>query len=379
MSKGGGSTQVTSTSVDPQIKEAYLGNLNYATKIANQLPAQQFAGFTPTYQAGEQAITAAAQGGLGTQNLNTAADLTAALGAYSPQAMQATQMSPTALTGATGYAPSTATAAQMNMANIGQYMNPYTQQVVDTTMADMERARQQAIGNINQQATAARAFGGSRQAVAQDLTNQQYGQQLASTLANLRSQGYTQAANIMAQDVASRQQAALANQAALNTAGQFGASAANQAAMQNAAAINAQNQYQAQLAQQAALANQAAGLSGAQFRLGAAQQLGALGGAQQAGQYQAGQALMGLGSAQQQLAQQQLDATRNLPLQQLQTIQSALGLNPANLGMTQTSPLYQNTGASALGGALGGAYLGNMIPSLGAGYGAGLGALLALL
>lgn len=314
MSKGGGSTQATSTTVDPQIKQTYLGNLNYATEVANKLPAQQFAGFTPTYQAGEQAVTAAAQGGLGTQNLNTAADLTAALGAYSPQAVQA---------------------AQLNPANISQYMNPYTQQVVDTTMADMERARQQAIGQINQQATAAKAFGGSRQAVAQDLTNQQYGQQLASTLANLRSQGYTQAANMLAQNVANQQQANLANQAA--------------------------------------------GLSGAQFRLGAAQQLGALGGAQQAGQYQAGQALMGLGSAQQQLAQQQLDATRNLPLQQLQTIQSALGLNPANLGMTQTSPLYQNTGASALGGALGGAYLGNMIPSLGAGTGAGLGALLALL
>lgn len=305
MSKGGSSgTQVTSTSVDPQIKEAYLGNLNAATNVANQLGAQQFAGFTPTYQAGEQATTAAAMGGLGTQNLNTAAELTGALGAYSPQAVGADQ--------------------QM----IQSYMNPYTQQVIDTTMADMERARQQAIGNINQQATAARAFGGSRQAVAQDLTNQQYGQQLASTLANLRSQGYNQALSA---------------------------------------------------AQQSQLANQAAGLSGANFRLGAAQQLGQLGQAQQAGQYQAGQALMGVGSAQQQLNQQVLDATRNLPLQQQSIIQSALGLSPANLGMTQTSPLYQNTGASALGGALGGAYLGNMIPSLGAGTGAGLGALLALM
>lgn len=70
--------------------------------------------------------------------------------------------------------------------------------------------------------------------------------------------------------------------------------------------------------------------------------------------------LSGLGLAmtveqqQQALAQQRLDAERNLPLQRLAIQQSAAGLQPANLGMTSTSSAPQtssNWGAGALGGA----------------------------
>ncbi len=86
--------------------------------------------------------------------------------------------------------------------------------------------------------------------------------------------------------------------------------------------------------------------------------------------------VLGLGGARQQLTQQELDAIRNIGIERLGV--ATAGAMP-NLGMTQTSPVYRNYGAGALGGALAGAQLGSAIPGLGTGLGAGLGTLLGLL
>jgi hypothetical protein len=301
MSKGG--ETVSTTSVDPQVKQAYLSNLDYAAQVANQLGPQQFAGFTPQYQAGEAMATQAAMGGAGLENLGTAADLTRAAAGFAPQAIRPD--------------------AEL----IQQYYNPYQQEVIDTSLQDLEQARQRAVQQMGEQAQRARAFGGSRQAVAEALTSGEYGKQAGSMIANLRAQGYNQA-------------------------------------------------LQAAQAQQAA--NQAAGMQGAQFRLGAAQQLGGLGQQQQAQDYAAAQALMGLGQARQQMTQQELDAARNLGMQRLSLMSGALGLQPANLGGTQTTPYTRNLGAGALGGALAGAQMAPMLGVTGP-MGIGLGALMGLI
>jgi hypothetical protein len=266
MSKGGSDTQTSTqkSSVDPQIKAAYLGNLDYARDIANQTGTRQFAGLDPYYQMGEAQIAGAAQGGLGMQNLDTSAAATAQ------------QL------------------AQPDMANISNFYNPYQQQVIDATMSDMERARQGAVQQIGQQANAARAFGGSRHGIAETMANQEFARNAGSTLANLRSQGFNTAANMMQQS-------------------------------------NAQ-------------------------RLAAAQQLAGLGQQQTAMQMAGGQAMMGLGGTRQQFAQQQMDAARNLGLERLGIMQSALGLQMPGLGSTQTTsqPMYSNPAAGALGGAMAG-------------------------
>jgi hypothetical protein len=410
MSKGGGSQTVTQE-IDPDVKAGYLTNLDYARDVANQMGSRQFAGFNPQYSSGEQQIMNAAQNGIGMQNLDTAADLTRASAGYAPMMAGGISAGPAALAGSTGYnaaqfggatAGPTAlsSAAQANMSGIGQYMNPYTSEVIDATMADLEKGRQRATQQIGQQANAARAFGGSRQGVAEAMSNAQFGEQAGKTISQLRQQGFDTAANLMQQDVARRQQsglsnqgalnqmnqfntgnlqqAGLSNQAALNQAGQFGAGAMNTASLSNQAAMNQMNQYNAGLGQQAQLANQSADLQGAQFRLGAANQLGTMGQQQTAQQYAAGQALMGLGGQRQAAAQQQLDAQRNLNLERLGIMQGALGLNPANLGGSSTQPMYQNTGANIMGGALGGASLAPLL-GMGAGTGAGIGALLGLI
>ena len=306
MSKGGGGggtqTTVSKTEVDPDIKAAYLGNVDYARDVANAMGQRQYAGFNPQYQAGEQVATAAALGGPGMQNLDTAAQMTQMAGGYAPLAVGPNQ----ALTQA--------------------YYNPYQQDVINTGLADLERARMTAVGQTGQQAMAAKAFGGSRHGVAEALTNQQYGTQAGNMIANLRAQGFQ----------------------------------------------NAQ-----QMAQQAQQLNQAADLSGAQFRLGAAGQLGQMGQQQQAGQYNAANVLMGLGGARQQLAQQQLDAQRGLGLERLGIMSGALGLQMPGMGGTVTSTGPQQYTNPAMG-ALGGAAIGSQIAGLGP-YGWAIGGGLGLL
>jgi len=325
MSKGGGSQTVTQE-IDPDVKAGYLTNLDYARDVANQMGSRQFAGFNPQYQAGEQQIQAAAQGGTGMQNLDSAANLTRAGAGYSPMAVGGISAGPAAMAGSTGYnaaqfggvsagpaslARSTGynaaqfggaqsgpaamgQAAQADMSGIGQYMNPYTSQVIDATMSDLEKARQKASQQIGQQANAARAFGGSRQGVAEAMSNAQFGEQAGKTISQLRAQGFDTAANLMQQDVARQQQsglsnqaalnqmsqfntgnlqqAGLSNQAALNQAGQFGAGAANQAALANQGALNQMAQYNAGNFQQAGLSNQGAINTASQFGAGAANQ-----------------------------------------------------------------------------------------------------------
>lgn len=245
----GGDTQTVKTEIDPDIKSAYLQNLQQARGVAEALPARQFAGFNPLYQAGEQQLT----------NL--------------------------------GLTP-------FSGEEIAAFQNPYEQMVVQNTLQDIEDQRRMGQLAEAQRATAARAFGGSRQGVQQALTNQAALRQAATTAANLRQQGYGQAA---------------------------------------------------QLAQQA-------------------RQIGR----------QGAMDVMGLGGTRQAFTQQQLDAMRNLGLERLAIAQGGLSLNLPNLGMTQTTPVYQNRAASALGGALGGAQLAQMA-GFGTGTGAALGGLLGLL
>ena len=236
MSKGG--TQTSSTSIDPQIKEAFLTNFRQAQGVAGALPVQQFAGYNPLYTAGERQIV---------------------------------NQSLTPFTGQ----------------EIGGFMNPYQQEVIDRSLGDIESSRQMADLRDRQAATQARAFGGSRQGVQSSLTNAAALKQAADLSANLRNQGFGQAT---------------------------------------------------QLAQYARGQN-----------------------------LQGGQNVMALGGARQAFEQQQLDAIRNIGLQKLGIVQSALGANPANLGGSTQTPYSRNVASGALGGALAGGQLFGPVGAIGGG------------
>ena len=293
MSKGG--TTTSTSSIDPQIKEAFLANFQQAQGVAGALPTQQFAGYNPMYQAGEEALVNTALAGPGITGTDLAAQMAAYGGVYQPGQITAQQTNL-----GLGQGPGT----------IGSYMNPFTAQVRANALGDLEAARQAAIQQTGERANAARAFGGSRQGVAEALTNQGFAKQAATLGATLNEQAFNQAMAMQQADI---------------------------------------NRMSA-----ADIANQQAGLQGAQLRLGGASQLGNLAAQQQALRLGGAQAVMGAGGARQALDQQQMDAIRNIGLQRLGVVQSSLGAQPANLGMQSTTPQYSNPAAGALGGALAG-------------------------
>ena len=74
-------------------------------------------------------------------------------------------------------------------------MNPYNQQVVDATLRDVGSAAMMGQNQLDAQATAAGAFGGSRHGVAQAEALKGYQQQALDKVGALRQQGYQQSMN----------------------------------------------------------------------------------------------------------------------------------------------------------------------------------------
>jgi hypothetical protein len=261
------------------------------------------------YQAGEEALVNTGLAGPGITGTDLAAQMAAYGGVYQPAQIQAQQSN----------------LYSSGPGSIASYMNPYTQSVRENALGDLESARRAAIQQTGERANAARAFGGSRQGVAEALTNQGFAKQAATLGTTLNEQAFNQAMAMQQADI-----------------GRMSA---------------------------ADIANQQAGLQGAQLRLGGASQLGNLAAQQQALRLGGAQAVMGAGGARQALDQQQMDAIRNIGLQRLGVVQTSLGATPANLGMVTQTPQYSNPAAGALGGALAGAKLfpGNPIAMIGGG------------
>ena len=106
------------------------------------------------------------------------------IGAYEPymqQADSAFQQGVSSLQGTTGaYDPQSYQA----------YMDPYTEEVIDTTFADMDRQGLANMYDLNQSAIGSGAFGGSRGAVARQENARNIRDQKASFGAKLRSDAY---------------------------------------------------------------------------------------------------------------------------------------------------------------------------------------------
>ena len=239
-----------------------------------------------------------------------------------------------------GYTPD-AVAAQQAVGGIGTYMNPYTQQVIDTSMGDLERQRQMQMNQLGAQASAAGAFGGSRQGVAESLTNEAFARQGGQLAAGLRQQGFQTALGASQQDVANQMQAALANQSARSAAEQFGQATGLQGQIANQGAFGRAQEFGQGMTLDAQQANQQAAQQAANLRLQASGQLGGLG---QTG-FGMGQGIIGMqqqqGLLQQQNNQRLIDAARaqyggfaNAPQTALNTRMAAAGAGNMNQGST---------------------------------------------
>lgn len=92
-----------------------------------------------------------------------------------------------------GFQALSGTGRQYDPFMVGMYMNPFEEQVVQQAMADVDRGSQQQRQQLGAQAAASGAFGGSRQAVAEQELNRNLAEQKARTAAQLRMAGYGQA------------------------------------------------------------------------------------------------------------------------------------------------------------------------------------------
>ncbi|HTK33865.1 MAG TPA: hypothetical protein VL358_01090 [Caulobacteraceae bacterium] len=330
----------TTTPTNPQwVTDSSQGLTNQIMNLLSQSPSSFVAGPSPL-----QTTQFDLAGGLGQQGagwLTQAANLangagganTALYGGYNPAMMSA------ATIGGPSLASTTDAQAQTAYGGIGNYFNPFQSQVANTTLQQLNQANQMALNDVGSGAILAGQYGGSRQGVAQGLTNSQFQQNAANALANLNLQGFNTALGASNNDAERAQQVSLANAAAANAASQFNASS------QNSNALN-----QAQMIQQAAASNQAANNNAWQYNAGvynAGNQFNASQADNAANrQLQGGQILGGLGSTglnylsssggtQQALNQ----ALASAPLSVLQQLAGSYGSLPLSLfhGSTATT------------------------------------------
>jgi len=229
---------------------------------------------------------------------------------------------------------------QLASGNLATYMNPNVDDVVNKSMTQLDQSRQNALNQIGDQAIQAGAFGGSRQGVAEGVTNAMAAQQAGLLSSQLYGQAYDNATGLMKQDVANN--------------------------------LTAQQ------------ANQNAGLVGQQNAVKDAAMYGTLGSQMQTANLADANALNTLGT-QAQTTQQNIDSNnvsnfntaRDWNVTQAGKGASiASGLLGGNVSSSTTTPTTQNGLLTGLGGAaMGASLLGSMGGS--SGLGAGLGALLA--
>jgi len=96
--------------------------------------------------------------------------------------------------------------------NVGAYANPYESQVVQQSLRDVGSSAQMGLNQLDAQASAANAFGGSRHGIAQTETIKGFNQQALDQAAQMKSQGFS----------ASVQAAMADRQARLGAASQLG-------------------------------------------------------------------------------------------------------------------------------------------------------------
>lgn len=367
-------TTTTTTTPTGWVDQAQYGNFQNALQLA-QRPYQQYGGPQiadwNTGQLGAYQAVMGPGGATGADTMGLGRNAAAAAAQYNPQ-----------MVNQGGYAPSQMAGAQMGRgevqnvlagsfpgANLGQYMNPYTSSVIDQSMNQLGRQNSILQNQANARASAAGAFGGSRQAVMNSENNRNFMDTAGRTIAGLNQANFGQAQSAIQADQNRALQAAGMNQgmdwntAAANLANRQAANTANMAAR------NAAGQFNSDLGLRSQLANQAAGQNAANSRLSAANALNGMGLDQQRQLLTAADAQMRYGTARQaqdqaRLNQQQQNwqAQQDYPLTQLRILQG--GLNGASPGSMKTEPYYDNTLAQVGSGLLGGAQLLSNAPEI---------------
>ncbi len=344
-SGGGGSKQTSSTQVDPAQMAMYEDLYGRAKGIAQQpfvpYTGSRIAGFNPDQLRQFQATRGLFESGM---QYDPLAGLQELAQAPTPTIQPVTGFQAPTIQGLQGPQPeqiggvSTPQFRGLLGADIGAYQSPFQQQVIEQSMADIQRQADISRGQAQSRAIGAGAFGGSRSALLEGESQRPFIEQMARTSAGLRQAGFEQA-----------QQAALSDLARQQQLGIFGAGQEQQRALEQArlgqqaglTGFEAQQQRamrQAELGQQAGLAGQdiqaRMAMMQPELELRARQQqAGLLGGVGSIQQQRLGQ-LGQIGLQQQRLQQGALD----VPYQEFQR---ALGYAPQQFGLLKQAVFGQ--------------------------------------
>lgn len=159
---------------------------------------------------------------------------------------------------------------QIASTDLGQYQNPYQQQVIDNATGDLNRARQMTQNDIGAQATAAGAFGGSRHGLVEAENNRNFAESVSDMAAQQRMAGFNNAQNMAQQDITNQMQG---QQMRTGAAGQLGGlNLADAQRQDNVSLSNVQNRISdAQRRDQVSMANASNQLANDRNQLSAAQ------------------------------------------------------------------------------------------------------------
>jgi hypothetical protein len=219
-------------------------------------------------------------------------------------------------------------AAQLAGTDLSPYMNPFQKNVIDASISQNQYARDQQGVADNAAATAAHAFGGSRQGVQRAETSAGYDRNNQQNIAALNSANFGQAQNAALSDISGR-----------NAASQF-------------------NSSQNMTAQQQSVANS---LAAQGLKLNAAGQLVSINNNGLSLAAQQGGILSAVGDAQQQQQQTELSNAYNaylqgqqLTLTQQQMLNQALGIIPVQTNSVSdgTTTTKSNPGAMGILGGI---------------------------
>ena len=394
---GGSSTTTQKTEYDPAYMARVNANYDQAMSIADRpyqpYTGERVAGFNANQTAGMNAFLAAAGDTTASNAISRAQDAVGSLLNYqapvigAPGSLTARTVATRSITPTVLQAPTVSPAPTVNSVGVNAgllrdtdlapYLNPYTDDVVNGALGDLSHARQIQGVSDNASATAAHAFGGTRQAVLDANTTDAYLRNAASMATGLRQSAFLNAQQTALQDIQSQLNAGEFNSSQaydaqkFNAANaydlskvnagyrfgtdQYNANAAMTADQYNANAATAMDQYNANAATMAdqynldnllevARANATNNLAGAGQRMNAGTTLANISNQQLQDALTRAGVIHDVGAEQQNLQQAQNDAAYeefmrqlNYPLEQQNIRNTALGAYPVQSTTTNTS------------------------------------------
>lgn len=315
-------TQVTEVKLPEWVDKASQENYQFAQQVANKpyeaytgkTVADTSQGFLDSYK---QFYGTMGQAGAG---LNKASEIFSSLGNTNLGRTNVTDIKADQIT-----------PEMLADADLSKYMNPYIDNVESKALGALNDSRIQSLMSNADKAVAAKAFGGSRSAIVDAVTNSESNKAAGLLSADLRKQAYDQAVSGATGDITRKMQAQGANQSA------------NLAAAQSNQNASLQSQ----------IANIEAALKEAGVKSGAAQGLVGISEEQQKQRLQDFMGLQQIGQQQQGQSQSELDDLKSrwdekqgYDTERLNLLLSSLGMSP--YGQQQTTQTTRQPASSGM-------------------------------